>query len=171
MTSAPTYPAASTEAKPAAEPKKDPIRVAAKVKKGKKRKNVFFDDRGFPDQLDDFDYLLHHTGGVRILRKRLHTAPQLDVDDPDFHFPFDEVKHGEKLRNELKVNHLPADIQERTINLIKKYWTIFDDEGLFVPVFDYECVIDTGSARPIAVSNINYGPRETRGGTSQTGKK
>ena len=26
---------------------------------------------------------------------------------------------------------------------------------------DYECVIDTGSARPISVKKINYGPPET----------
>lgn len=33
--------------------------------------------------------------------------------------------------------------------------------GLFFPVKDYECVIDTGSATPIAVKNISYGPRES----------
>jgi hypothetical protein len=151
-TSAPAHPATSTEANFAADSKNDPIRVAAKGKNGKKRKNVFFDDRGFPDQSDEFDYLLHQTGGVKIFCKRLH---------PKFHFPFDEAKHGEKLRKELKTDHLPANVQKKLINRIKKYWTIFDERGLFVPVRDYECVIDTGLARPISVSNINYGPRKT----------
>ncbi len=32
---------------------------------------------------------------------------------------------------------------------------------MFVPVRNYECVIDTGSARPIAVKKILYGERET----------
>lgn len=32
--------------------------------------------------------------------------------------------------------------------------------GQFIPVKDYECIIDTGNARPIAVKKIHYGPRE-----------
>ena len=38
---------------------------------------------------------------------------------------------------------------------------MFDDRGTFIPVRNYQCVIDTGSARPIAVKKIHYGPRET----------
>ena len=44
--------------------------------------------------------------------------------------------------------------------LIKKYWSVFDDKGVFVPVKNYECVIDTGDAKPIAIKKILYGPRE-----------
>lgn len=122
---------------------------------------MFYDNRGYPDQSEEFDYLLHRTGGSRIIRKRLHPAPPVDQIDPMFHFPFDEAKHGEKLRKELKIDHLPPDVQIRLTDLIKKYWTIFAEEGLFVPVRDYECVIDTGTAKPISVKNIRYGPRET----------
>lgn len=161
MTSTTPNPVSSLDPSPEAATRRDPIRVAAKGKKGKRRKNVFIDDRGFPDQSDEFDYLLHRTGGSKIIRKHLHPAPSLDVHDPLFHFPFKEAKHGEKLRKDLKVDHLQCPVQIRLTNLIKKYWTIFDEKGLFIPVRDYECVIDTGSARPITVSNINYGPRET----------
>ena len=38
---------------------------------------------------------------------------------------------------------------------------MFADNGLFVPVQDCECIIDTGGAQHISVSAINYGPRET----------
>jgi hypothetical protein len=38
---------------------------------------------------------------------------------------------------------------------------VFDDRGTFIPVRNYQCVIDTGSARPIAVKKTHYGPRET----------
>jgi len=137
----------------------DPIRVAPKGKKGKKRENVFFDDRGFPDVSDEFDYLLHRTGGGRVIRKRLHPSPRLDEVDEKFNVQYDEAKHGEKLRKELQIDHLTQDQQKQLTDLIKKYWAVFDDTGLFVPVKDYECVIDTGSARPICVKNINYGPR------------
>jgi hypothetical protein len=36
-------------------PKADPIRPAPQGKKGCKRENTFYDDRGFPDETDDFD--------------------------------------------------------------------------------------------------------------------
>ncbi len=39
---------------------------------------------------------------------------------------------------------------------------MFDEKGMFVPVKNYECVIDTGSARPIAVKNILYGKLEIK---------
>ena len=52
-------------------------------------------------------------------------------------------------------------MQKRVLALIKKYWSVCSEKGLFVPVKDYECVIDTGSARPIAMKKIHYGPRET----------
>jgi hypothetical protein len=44
--------------------------------------------------------------------------------------------------------------------LLQKYWSVFDDKGLFIPVKDYKCSIDTGSAQPICVKKINYGPQE-----------
>ena len=97
----------------------DPIQPAPKGKKGKKRKNVFYDNRGFPDQSEEFEYLLHRTGGGKVIRKRLHPAPSLDEVDQKFNTPFDEKKHGEKLRRELKVDHLPPDLQKDLTELIK----------------------------------------------------
>ena len=38
---------------------------------------------------------------------------------------------------------------------------MFDTNGVFVPVKNYECVIDTGDSPPIAVKKILYGPKET----------
>ncbi len=38
---------------------------------------------------------------------------------------------------------------------------MFDKKGNFVPVQNYECVIDTGNALPIAVKKILYGPKKT----------
>jgi hypothetical protein len=39
---------------------------------------------------------------------------------------------------------------------------VFDEKGVFVPVKNYECVIDTESARPIAVKNILYSKLEIK---------
>jgi hypothetical protein len=49
-------------------PEAVPIRVSPKPPKGKRRKNAFIDDRGFPDQSDELDTLLHSMHGEPILR-------------------------------------------------------------------------------------------------------
>ena len=81
-------------------PTGEPIRVARKIR-GRKRPNVFIDDRGFPDQSDEFDTILHNVEGGPILRRRKHPAPPLDDIDPRFHAVYDESLHGDKLRKEL----------------------------------------------------------------------
>ena len=143
---------------PAARPA--PIRVVTKPKKRKRSDNVFYDDRGFPDQSDEFDSLLHNIDGGSVLRKRQHSAPPLDDIDPAFATTYVDAIHGERLRSELDLSHLDPSIQTQVLTLIKKYWSVFDDKGLFVPVKNYECIIDTGNARPITVRKIHYGPRE-----------
>ena len=150
----------TTQSSPASN-KPPPIRVAPKVKSRKRPRNVFQDDRGYPDQSDELDHLLHDVDGGPILRKRRHLMPSLDDIDPAFNIAYDEQKHGEKLKKELKISHLPPDVQELVRALVIKYWAVFDDSGLHIPVKDYECEINTGNARPIAVKKINYGPKES----------
>ncbi len=74
-------------------PTGEPIRVARKIK-GRKRPNVFLDDRGFPDQSHEFDVILHNVDGGPILRRRKHPAPPLDDIDPRFHSVYDEAGQG-----------------------------------------------------------------------------
>ncbi len=58
------------------------------------------------------------------------------------------------------MSHLDSSIQLAVTNLVKKYWSVFDERGVWVPVWNYECVIDTSDAHPIAVKKIQYGPKE-----------
>ena len=90
----------------------------------------------------------------------MHPMPDLDVDDPSFNVQFDEVVHGEILRKQLDLSHLDADVRNQVLALIKRYWCVFEESTIFVPVPHYECVIDTGSAPPIAIKKILYGHRE-----------
>jgi hypothetical protein len=71
-----------------------------------------------------------------------------------------EELHGKKLRSELDLSHLDNHVRSLVYCLIQKYWSVFDDEGQFLPVKDYSCEIDTGTARPIAFKKIHYGPPE-----------
>jgi hypothetical protein len=136
-----------------------PIRVARKIK-GKKRSNVFLDDRGFPDQSHEFNILLHNVDSGPILRKQNHPALPLDDIDPHFHSPFDAARHGEKLQNKLHLSHLEPAVHDQVYQLLRKYWSVFCDKGQFIPVKDYKCSIDTGGAHPICIKKINYGPWE-----------
>jgi hypothetical protein len=131
------------------------------MKSRKKARNVFFDDRGFPDESDAYDHLLHNIEGGVVLRRKKFDTPALDQDNPDFHYSFDKSLHGNRPRQELNLSHLTPEQSSRLSALIKQYWCVFDDRGTFIPVRNYQCVIDTGSARPIAVKKIHYGPRET----------
>ncbi len=137
-----------------------PIRVADKSRSRRRIKNVFIDDRGYPDQSNEFDVLLQNIDGGPVLCKLKHQPPPLDSADPTFMFPFDEALHGERLRKDLDLSHLDAPLQQSIYALIQKYRSVFDDCGVFVPVRDYECVIDTGNAHPIAVKKIMYGLNE-----------
>ena len=74
--------------------------------RGQKRKNVFYDDRGFPDQSHEFDIVLRNIDGGTVLRKRKHPAPALDEIAPEFFSEYDESLHGAKLRKELDLSHL-----------------------------------------------------------------
>ncbi len=65
------------------------------------------------------------------------------------------------MRRDLDLSHLKPHIRNRVYDLVIKYWSIFNKNGIFVPVKNYECVIDTGDSPPIAIKRIMYGPKET----------
>jgi hypothetical protein len=81
--------------------------------------------------------------------------------DPSFDHPFIPEEHEEILRKKVNVSHLHPDQHTQVYDFIHEFWPVFDERGVFVPVKNYECVIDTGNARPIAVKKILYDERET----------
>jgi hypothetical protein len=144
------------------DPTPAPIRVAPKPKRRKRIDNVFLDDRGFKDLSNKYDHVLNDINGGPILRKLRHPAPAFDAAvNPAFHAPFEPLKHDAVMRKDLDLSHLDPPLQERIYALIQKYWSVFSKKGVFIPVKNYECVINTGSARPISVKKILYGERET----------
>ena len=128
--------------------------------KSKRKRHVFFDDHGYPDPRFDWEEVLPISGSS-VLRKRLHPAPPLDSIDPAFNTTYNEAIHGEKLQSQLQLSHLPQAQQLCVLALVKKYWAVFDDKGVSVPVLDYECHIDTGSHPPISCRKVTYGPLES----------
>jgi hypothetical protein len=134
--------------------------VAEKGRCQRRIKNVFADNRGFPDPSDEYDTLLHNIDGGTVLQKLRHPAPPLDKIDPCFNFTFDEALHGECLRQQLDLSYLDSALRDQIYALIKRYWVVLDKRRVWVPVKNYKCVINTGDAPPIAVKKIYYGPKE-----------
>jgi hypothetical protein len=99
-------------------------------------------------------------GGV-ILRKLKHPPPPLNEVDPLFFCTYDGAKYSEQMQRDLDLYHLEPQVCDRVYNLVKKYWPVFDANGVFVPVKNYECIIDTGDSPPIAIKKNLYGPKET----------
>jgi hypothetical protein len=76
--------------------------------------NVFLNDRGFPDQSDKYNHVLHNVEGGPILRKLCHPMPNLDNDiNPAFYAPFVPVKHEDQMSKDLDLSHLDSDLQEK----------------------------------------------------------
>ena len=89
------------------------IWVAHKPKTKKRVHNVFYDNRGFPDQSDEYDYLLHSVDGGPVLRKLRHPAPDLEGPvDPSFLSVFNPDVHESQLREELDLSHLSPDVRD-----------------------------------------------------------
>ncbi len=140
-----------------------PIQVALKPKRRKHLQNVFLDDRGFPDQSNDYNTLLHGVDGSPILRKLKHPQPDLEaLIDSMYFLHFVAAKHEAQMRKGMNLSHLDPSLQIKIYQIIQDYWSVFDEKGVFVPVNNYECITDTGSARPIAVKNILYGELEIK---------
>jgi hypothetical protein len=104
--------------------------------------------------------LLHNIEGRPILQKLKHPPPPLDEVHPEFFSTYDESKYGEQLRQDLDLSHLDTQVQEKNYALVKKYWSVFDKKGVYVPVKNYECFINTVDSLPIAIKKFLYGPRE-----------
>ena len=74
--------------------------------------NVCYDDRGFPDQSNEYDYLLQNVDGWRVLcMQQIHPTPPLDDIDPAFYSIFDEKLHWEMQNKELDLTHLPRHVR------------------------------------------------------------
>ena len=107
----------------AAQPKEGtPIRVTPKPKRRRKMQNVLLDDRGFPDQSDEYDHLLHTIDGGTVLRKLRHPMPDLNGPiDPSFDHPFIPEEHEEILRKKVDLSHLDPKYQTQVYELIREF--------------------------------------------------
>ena len=105
--------------------------------------------------------MLPDVEGGDLIRKRLHKSPKINDIDPNFGEKYNETKHGDILREKLKIAHLTEFQQSVLTAVIKKYWRVFSKKGVTTPVKDYECIIDTGDATPIRCRNPRFGPHET----------
>jgi hypothetical protein len=58
----------------------------------------------------------------------------MDEVDPKFFSAYDKSKHGGQLKKDLDLSHLEPAVCDQIYALVKKYWSVFGDKGVFVPV-------------------------------------
>ena len=84
--------------------------------------NVFLGNRGFPDQSDEYDHLIHSIDGGTVLWKLQHPMPDLTGPvDPSFNHPFILEEHEDILRKKVDLSHLDPDQQTKVYNLICEF--------------------------------------------------
>jgi hypothetical protein len=106
--------------------------------------------------------VLHDINGGPILRKLKHPKPDLDAPlNPAYHLEFIPKKHKAQMRKDVNLSHIAPNLQEQVYSMIRKSWSVFDSKGVFIPVKHYECIINTGTTRPIAMKKIFYGECKT----------
>jgi hypothetical protein len=122
--------------------------------------NVFVDDRRFPDKSKYYKNLLHKVDGGPILRELKHPPPLFDKVAPTFFCAYNESTHGEQLQKDLNLLHLKPHVCDKVYAIVQKYWSRFNDKGIFIPIKNYKCVIDTGDAQPIASRKSSTGQKK-----------
>jgi hypothetical protein len=66
------------------------------------------------------------------------------------------------LRKNLNIgSSIDDDTILKITNLVKKYWCCFVEENVKIPIWNYECAIDTGNHMPLSARNICYGLHKT----------
>jgi hypothetical protein len=111
-----------------------PICIADKPKHCKQITNAFVDDRGFPNESEYYDSLLHNINGGPILCKIKHPPPSFDEADPAFFCAYNKSTHGVQPRKIFDFSHLDPNVHDKVYTLIQKYWSVFDEKGVLIPV-------------------------------------
>ena len=130
-------------------------------KKGRRPTNAYVDDRGRQDWQEDWAWLEEPSYG-QVLRKRVRQHKMRDETDPAFDVPYNESVHGQYMRENLNLDHLSPARQAQVRQIIIDHWGVFNPAGANIPVQDYECHIDTGTASPVRCRRVQYGPRESK---------
>jgi hypothetical protein len=82
--------------------------------------------------------------------------------DPNWHYVFNEAKDSETLAKALCFEaHVSKTQRRRVRQLVIKYYDVFREEGLSIPIQGYKMIVDTGNQQPICVKQPHYSLFET----------
>ena len=76
---------------------------------------------------------------------------------------FDCHAHHAELQKGLRFDDsIDENTRGAIVNIIKKYWDCFVQDGTHRPILGYEFGIDTGGAKPVCCRKPSYGPHESK---------
>jgi hypothetical protein len=102
---------------------------------------------------------LYQSGVTAISR----TRKDIEERHPDSIIKKDsKATHTDMLRKSVQWDDCTEQLRTPILNLIKKYWDAFAQEGLKNHIRGFICHIDTGNAQPVCCRSSRYGPHEAR---------
>jgi hypothetical protein len=114
-----------------------------------------------PDEETDpaFDCIFQSKTGNSIRKSAPHSFP---APNPDFYCRYDADRDEKELYKNLVLQPtLSIDLKNRIAAFVQELWDVFREEGVKIPIREYEMVIDTGDHKPVAVRKPHYGLHET----------
>ena len=140
----------------------EPIRVPKRNKKKRKSTSKWIEEDNNDSENDNFKFVTEAIKSPSSTLRRDENEFKNPTPDPSFIYTFNEDKDTKQLEKSLKLgSHLSKQTRDRIKSFVIKYFDIFREEGLSIPVRAYEMVINTGDTPPIKVPLPHYGMHES----------
>lgn len=134
------------------------VRSLIKIPKPKWRPKTPSDWDSEPqDKEDGYEVVESCYGSNTYLRKHIETF-KFPTPNPEFDYKYNESVDREELdKNLILDKHICKDHENRIRDFVIRFWDVFREEGVKIPIQGYEMVVDTGDHKPIKVPLPRYG--------------
>jgi hypothetical protein len=106
---------------------------------------------------DDEDWTrLHKGAGIVIYKNKPALKPRDDI------ITYNAEQHETQFNTNIQWQTTPAKARPRIEALIKRFWDVFDEEGVSRPIPGYAFHINTGAIKPFSCKMLRYGAHEAR---------
>jgi hypothetical protein len=109
-----------------------------------------------PPEEDEEWSCLHKNLGNVIHQHKKELPPRNDI------IAYDKETHQPQFDRNIQWRDTPIELQPRITALIKRFWDVFDEDGVSRPIRGFLFHIDTGTVKPFSCKTPRYGAHEAR---------
>ena len=120
-----------------------------------KVKSTYIKPEFLPDDDDPTEVLYKQYGNV-MHKDKQDIGPRMDT------IYWDDTLHQPQFDQDIQWRDTPPEFIPILTRIIKRYWDVFDDNGVSRPIRGFTFHIDTGPVQPFSCTPPRYGPHETR---------